>query len=158
VLWGRNSVVASGDEQFMIGETARQSVDVIYNRLFISDEVKKLDVLKRWETTMFARAESRFAMPIHTEPLILRSPRSDPVRAYPCARTCHSHRRVRTGCTLLCSGRRQDEPCSFRQLYLRFQRQVFFVPPFARSDQILPLMVYRPGRCPISASNLTKFR
>jgi hypothetical protein len=61
VLWGRNSVVASGEEQFMIGETARQSVDVIYDRLFISDEVRKLDVLKGCETTMFARAESRFA-------------------------------------------------------------------------------------------------
>jgi len=36
VFWGRNPVVASGEEQFMIGETARQSVDVIYNRLFIS--------------------------------------------------------------------------------------------------------------------------
>ena len=52
VFWGRNPVVASGEEQFTIGETARQSVDVIYNRLFIADEVKKLDVLKRWEATI----------------------------------------------------------------------------------------------------------
>jgi hypothetical protein len=52
VFWGRNPVVASGEEQFTIGETARQSVDVIYKRLFIADEVKKLDVLKRWEATI----------------------------------------------------------------------------------------------------------
>jgi hypothetical protein len=59
VFWGRNPVVASGEEQFMIGETARQSVDVIYNRLFISDEVKKLDVLKRWETAIDELRKSR---------------------------------------------------------------------------------------------------
>jgi hypothetical protein len=52
VFWGRNPVVASGEEQFMIGETARQSVAVIYNRLFISHEVQKLDVLKRWQVRL----------------------------------------------------------------------------------------------------------
>ena len=46
VFWGRDSVGASGEEKFMIRETARQSVDVIYNGLFIADEVKKLNVLK----------------------------------------------------------------------------------------------------------------
>jgi len=43
----------------MIGETARQSVDVIYNRLFIADEVKKLNVLKRWEDTIDLLRRSR---------------------------------------------------------------------------------------------------
>jgi len=43
----------------MIGETARQSVDVIYNRLFIADEVKKLNVLKRWEATIDLLRRSR---------------------------------------------------------------------------------------------------
>jgi len=59
VFWGRNPVVASGEEQFMIGETARQSVDVIYNRLFIADEVKRLDVLKRWEDAIDKLRKSR---------------------------------------------------------------------------------------------------
>jgi hypothetical protein len=84
VLWGRNSVVASGEEQLMIGETARQSVDVIYNKLFISDEVKQLDVLNRWETTMFARAESRFANSDRTsDPSLptVRSNKSVPLRS-----------------------------------------------------------------------------
>lgn len=36
----------------MIGEAARHSVDVIYNRLFIADQVRKLDVLRRWETVI----------------------------------------------------------------------------------------------------------
>jgi hypothetical protein len=49
VFWGSNPVVATGEQQFMIGETARQSVDVIYNRLFILHEVEKLNLLKRWE-------------------------------------------------------------------------------------------------------------
>lgn len=52
VFWGRNPVVATAEEHFMIGETARQSVDVIYNRLFIADEINKLDVLKRWEAAI----------------------------------------------------------------------------------------------------------
>jgi len=43
----------------MIGETARQSVDVIYNRLFIADEVKRLDVLKRWEDAIDKLRKSR---------------------------------------------------------------------------------------------------
>jgi hypothetical protein len=52
VFWGGNPIVARAEEQFMIGETARQSVDVIYNRLFISHEVEKLDLLKRWENAI----------------------------------------------------------------------------------------------------------
>jgi hypothetical protein len=52
VFWGGNPIVATGEEQFMIGETARQSGDVIYNRLFISHEVEKMDLLKRWESAI----------------------------------------------------------------------------------------------------------
>lgn len=59
VFWGTDPVVTSGEEQFMIGETARQSVDVIYNRLFIADEVKTLNVLKRWEDTIDLLRRSR---------------------------------------------------------------------------------------------------
>jgi hypothetical protein len=49
VFWGANPVVVTGEERFMIGETARRSVDLIYSRLFISYEVGRLDLLKRWE-------------------------------------------------------------------------------------------------------------
>jgi hypothetical protein len=49
VFYGMQPVVATGEERFMIGETARTSVDVIYNRLFIADEVEKLNIQRRWE-------------------------------------------------------------------------------------------------------------
>lgn len=49
VFYGMQPVVATGEQRFMIGETARTSVDVIYNRLFIADEVEKLNIQRRWE-------------------------------------------------------------------------------------------------------------
>lgn len=47
-------IVATGEEQFEIGETARKSVDAIYNRLFIADDVKRLDLQRRWERAISA--------------------------------------------------------------------------------------------------------
>jgi len=40
--------LVEGKELFEIGEVARQSADVIYNRLFIGKEVQELDILGRW--------------------------------------------------------------------------------------------------------------
>lgn len=54
VFYGAEPVVASGKQQFAIGETARKSVDVIYNRLFIADRVIKLNIEKRWEAAISA--------------------------------------------------------------------------------------------------------
>jgi hypothetical protein len=58
VFYGTEPVVASGEHQFLIGETARTSVDVIYNRLFISEEVEKLNIQKRWEESISALQKS----------------------------------------------------------------------------------------------------
>jgi hypothetical protein len=58
VFYGMEPVVASGEEQFAIGETARTSVDVIYNRLFIADEVEKLNIQRRWEGAISALQKS----------------------------------------------------------------------------------------------------
>lgn len=54
VFDGMEPVVATGEQKFMIGETARTSVDVIYNRLFIAREVETLHIQKRWETAISA--------------------------------------------------------------------------------------------------------
>jgi len=59
VFYGRDPIVASGEELFRVGETARESVDVIYNRLFIVDEIRKLNVLKRWEDGFSALRDDR---------------------------------------------------------------------------------------------------
>src|SRR5271168_2644745 len=58
VFYGREPIMASGDERFAIGETARPSVDVIYNRLFIADEVEKLNIQRRWEGAISALQKS----------------------------------------------------------------------------------------------------
>lgn len=49
IHYGLRRTVVSGKQEFMIEETVRRSVDVIYNRLFIAQEVRELNVLKRWE-------------------------------------------------------------------------------------------------------------
>jgi hypothetical protein len=59
VFYGMEPIVATGEQQFMIGETARTSVDVIYNRLFIAHEVEKLHIQKRWETAISALQGTR---------------------------------------------------------------------------------------------------
>jgi hypothetical protein len=58
VFYGIAPVVASPEEQFAIGETARTSVDVIYNRLFIAKEIEELCVQKRWENAISALQKS----------------------------------------------------------------------------------------------------
>ena len=59
VHYGTMPYVVTGREQFMIGETARKSVDVMYNRLFIAREVADLDILKRWEKAISALQKTR---------------------------------------------------------------------------------------------------
>ncbi|MGH9689286.1 MAG: hypothetical protein ACRD5K_19635 [Candidatus Acidiferrales bacterium] len=49
VYYGIEPVVLTPSEQFEVGETARTSVDVIYNRLFIAKAVEELGIQKRWE-------------------------------------------------------------------------------------------------------------
>jgi hypothetical protein len=58
VFYGMEPLVATAEEQFAIGETARTSVDVIYNRLFIADEVEKLNIQSRWEGAISALQKS----------------------------------------------------------------------------------------------------
>lgn len=45
-------VVATPSEHFSIGETARTSVDVIYNRLFVAKEIEELGIQRRWENAI----------------------------------------------------------------------------------------------------------
>jgi len=59
VFWGMEPVVANPEEQFQIGETARKSVDVIYNRLFIANEILKLKIQDRWETAISKLRKTR---------------------------------------------------------------------------------------------------
>jgi hypothetical protein len=49
VHYGMEPFVADPSAQFAIGETARMSVDVIYNRLFIAKEIEELHIQPRWE-------------------------------------------------------------------------------------------------------------
>lgn len=52
VFYGMVPVVATPSEQFSIGETARTSVDVIYNRLFVAKEIEELGIQRRWENAI----------------------------------------------------------------------------------------------------------
>jgi hypothetical protein len=54
VHYGANPVVVSGQEEFRIGEIARRSVNVIYNRLLIAKAVADLGIMKRWEDSISA--------------------------------------------------------------------------------------------------------
>lgn len=54
VFYGTYPIVANPSEQFAIGETARTSVDVIYNRLFIAKEIEELEIQRRWENAISA--------------------------------------------------------------------------------------------------------
>ena len=58
VFYGMNPIVATGEEQFAIGETARTSLDIIYNRLFIAREIEELGIQKRWENAISALQKS----------------------------------------------------------------------------------------------------
>lgn len=49
VCYGVDPVVLTPSQQFEMGETARTSVDVIYNRLFIAKAVEELGIQRRWE-------------------------------------------------------------------------------------------------------------
>jgi hypothetical protein len=52
VFYGTDPVAATGEQRFLIGETARISVDVIYNRLFIAEEIENLNIQRRWEESI----------------------------------------------------------------------------------------------------------
>jgi hypothetical protein len=57
-LYGMNPVVMNPSEQFSIGEAARTSVGVIYNRLFIAVEIEELGIQRRWESSISALRKS----------------------------------------------------------------------------------------------------
>jgi hypothetical protein len=59
VHYGVEPFVASAATQFAIGETARTSVDVIYNRLFIAREVQELGIQRRWEDAIALLQKNR---------------------------------------------------------------------------------------------------
>jgi len=42
-----------------------KSVNVIYSRLFIADDIKKLDVMKRWQSTLDALQKERNVITFH---------------------------------------------------------------------------------------------
>ena len=54
VHYGAYPIVVSGQEEFRVGEIARKSVDVMYNRLFIAKAVADLGIMKRWEDAVSA--------------------------------------------------------------------------------------------------------
>jgi hypothetical protein len=54
VHYGTSPIAVSGQEEFRIGEIARRSVDVIYNRLFIAKAVADLGIMKRWQDAISA--------------------------------------------------------------------------------------------------------
>lgn len=49
VHYGMNPIVVTAQQEWTILETARKSVDLIYNRLFIAKEIGDLNILRRWQ-------------------------------------------------------------------------------------------------------------
>ena len=49
VFYGAMPGVVTAKEQIAIGETARKSANLIYNRLFIADVIVKLNIALRWQ-------------------------------------------------------------------------------------------------------------
>jgi hypothetical protein len=52
VFYGAMPAVMEAKEQRMIGETARKSANVIYNRLFVASEMEKLNIDTRWQNAI----------------------------------------------------------------------------------------------------------
>jgi hypothetical protein len=52
LYYGTNPFVANSDEQLAIWEATRTTVDVIYNRLFIAQQIEKLLIQSRWENAV----------------------------------------------------------------------------------------------------------
>jgi hypothetical protein len=54
LYYGRNPVVLTSSEQLDMWETVRATLSVIYNRLFIANEVVGLGIQHRWENAVTA--------------------------------------------------------------------------------------------------------
>ena len=59
MIYGVGPTALSPKEQRSIARAAERSGNVIYNRLFIADEMKRLNVMNRWKQTMEALRKDR---------------------------------------------------------------------------------------------------
>jgi hypothetical protein len=59
MIYGVDPIVLSPKQQKSIARAAERSGNVIYNRLFIADETKGLNVMNRWKQTMEALRNDR---------------------------------------------------------------------------------------------------
>jgi hypothetical protein len=58
VFYGAVPNVVSAKQNVAIGETARKSANLIYNRLFIADVIVKLNIPSRWQDGISALRQS----------------------------------------------------------------------------------------------------
>jgi hypothetical protein len=59
MIYGVGPTGLSPNEQRKLARAAEQSGNVIYNRLFIADEMKRLNVMNRWKQTVDALRNGR---------------------------------------------------------------------------------------------------
>lgn len=59
VLYGAKPGFTIGPGTQMTGEVLRKSVDTIYNRLFVSGQIARLDILTRWKNAISALQDTR---------------------------------------------------------------------------------------------------